>query len=654
MIHLTPPHRALTLTALLGLAGIAAAQQPNANDLLSDEWRVRNRAAKLLVADTNTSNRDLLRVLETPWNGRTPSPGVGAVGRMQPSDPRDQTLASADKEIGYDWKIRGGRYPSNENELVGPWHPHKLAAFVLIQRGKPDELQDLKPSDTDRARIWFACVQPSQEQIEAALADPETAEAVLWALLPKIEDRKARLLRMIALGPTASRRAALRMIGDTELGAAQIEGAIQQLLEDDEDAYRRNAAHHLVRSGRAAAEALAKHFKVGRRERHRVLAVLCFLKEHAQPAVNELLASLAEDVTSQRRALVCLSNIDIPEAVQAQAATAICERLQTSRSRIVKVLAADALARCGKGVTEQQLAGLHEMLQQRRHRVVHARLLASLGRLDAVPELPLDRLALLAKGTYANVRSHFVLADRGEEAVALLRKYRLLGPGVATRLAERNPELVLGWITDDDVKIRKAAMQGLLEAHPARLTSPRLVELMKKDPELANLAYEALSQRKDRDEYRADLLAFLADRQWLNRGDIEMVRTLQPSLPALIEMFEPQLKKGQLFDVVLGLDDDHLRKRLNQWVEDEPDDNVRDDLLRHLVRLGLKSGREIQFVERALQSDHSIYVLSALSRADQVPAQLIPTLEKICDQEPDNDWWSGDWDAREALITAHR
>jgi hypothetical protein len=90
------------------------------------------------------------------------------------------------------------------------------------------------------------------------------------------------------------------------------------------------------------------------------------------------------------------------------------------------------------------------------------------------------------------------------------------------------------------------------------------------------------------------------------------------------------------------------------WLQETEESDVRDRLVARLIEIGLIKGQDILLVERALASTDRSSVLSALDDADAVPAQLIPALEKVCDDEPQGNWSSDEWYAREALIRAHR
>tara|TARA_R110002072_G_scaffold269079_5_gene428282 strand:+ start:29590 stop:31545 length:1956 start_codon:yes stop_codon:yes gene_type:complete len=645
---------AAALALPLAFAAPAVAQAPNVNDLLSDEWRVRNATAVKLIKHPDTRNQDLLRVLQTKWDGHVPQYMGGFGGRFRPTSPRAQTLESAGKEIGYNWPIRAPAHPTTIAELVGPWHPHKLATLVLLQRATPDGLRELEPTNNNLARIWFACCKPNAGRIGTALANATTAEAVLFAYLPQLENRNERLLALIANGSAPARRAALRMVGDLPLGKRQLLGTIEQLLHDDDEAYTRNAAHHLVRSGAAAAELLTKHLGKDWRERQRVLALLCHMDEHATPAAPGLLTCLQYDVTSQRRALVALSNFPVPEALQRRAATEILALLEKTRSRIVRVLATDALAQCGQGVTAEQRTRMQAMLQERRFRTAHSRLIGTLNKLGALPELDLETHVKLATSIYATDDSWVTLADRGEEAGPAIIEHKLFAPAVGTRLAETAPDLLVAWLNGTEPELQNTALAGLLAKRPDLVDNKQLATLLTGPPRSGEMAFDSLCQRPEASEHVAPLLEFASTRGYLSKKQRADIRRLEPSFATLVNTFEDSLRKGQMWSVVRGMDDEKMRLLARQWLKETDDLDVRDNLLAELVKLGLSKGQDIQMVEQALRTNHRNDVLSALSAADKVPAQLIPALEAVCDEEPDGDWWSDDWSAREALITAHR
>ncbi|MFT4512325.1 MAG: hypothetical protein ACI91B_001014 [Planctomycetota bacterium] len=648
-------HRCHLTFSTLALAAAALAQAPDASKLKSHDWRERNATAVKLIKHKDTRNEDLLRILDTPWDGHTPTQGTGFGGRLGATDPRDQTLRSARREIGYNWPITTPRYPKTIDEVVGPWHPHKLATLVMLERGSADGLRDLQPTDTNRARIWVTCCKPNEAEIAKALADTETAEAVLFAILPTESNKDALLRKLITEGPASARRAALRMAGDMPLAEPQLLGTIEQLLNDEDAAYTRNAAHHLVRTGASASTLLKKYMAKGRSRRQLSLAVLCTMdNEGAKPATKGLLTCLHLDVTSQRRALVALSNFAVPENLQENAAASILALLEKSRSRIVRVLAADALATCGKGVSAEQRTRMHAMLQEPKFLTAHSRLLAALGKLNAVPKLEIEVHAKIAKSIHNSADSWVTLADRGEAAGPMLIKHKMLGPLVGERLAETAPDMLVTWLNGKHPDLQETALAGLLAKRPDLLESKQLAALLAEQSDLATLAFDGLCQRSDASLHVPQLLAFASNKAWLTSSQSQHIRRLVPSFATLTDAFQAELRIGNKWDTVLGFDDQQLRVLTRMWLQETEESDVRDRLVARLIEIGLIKGQDILLVERALASTDRSSVLSALDDADAVPAQLIPALEKVCDDEPQGNWSSDEWYAREALIRAHR
>lgn len=649
LLRFTTP---VAMAACLGAA--AFAQAPKANDLLSHEWRVRNATALQLIKHPDTRNEDLLRVLDTPWQGHVPGYGLGGGGMFRSSDPRHQTLQSAGKKIGYDWPIRAPRHPQSIKELFGPWHPHKLATLVMLQRASATGLQALQPTDTNRARIWITCRKPSEAQIAKALANTTTAGPALFAVLPTVNDQKDLLRKLIADGPAPARRAALRMAGDMPLAAAELRGAIEQLLNDNDDGYARNAAHHLVKSGAPASALLKAHLGTERTERQHILALLCSMHEGAKPAAEELLACLQYDRTSQRRALVALSNFAMPESLLQQAASEIFALLSTTSSSSVRMLAADAIARCGQGVSTEQRTRLQAMLQETKFRSTQSRLLGALRQLDAVPDLELEVLAKIARSKNSTDDSWTALADYGEAAGPMIIKHRLLSSDVGDRLAETAPNMLLGWLNHEQADLQELALSSLLSKRPDLVTSKQLAAMLTEPSDLAKLAFDSLCQRPEASDYAPQLLQFAGKLDWLSGTRSKQIRTLKPTLDMLVETFQPQLCLGSRWSVVRGLGDDQLRVLARQWLKETDDDRVRDRLLAEIIKMGLTKGQDILAVERALGNLERDDILDALSDARKVPAQLIPALEAICDSEQQSESPMDEWNARESLIRAHR
>lgn len=656
----------LFLIAGWAIACIAPAQAPDAEQLLADDWRARNAAAVALAKHPETLASDLLQVLRTDWQGHVPQTGLGlgGGGRFRSRDPRELTIESARIEIGHHWHIPRTICIQSHRELVGPWHPHRLAEWVLRQKATAADLPELKPESIELARIWLSCCKPSAAELEAATANEATAQNLVvarWQLAGQSND----LLReWITAGPPAARRAALRLASsELTLDEAALRGVIQQFLRDNEEGYRRNAGYHLVRRGGQAAVLLREHLGDAREDRQRALAALCIMGEHASVASQQLLICLQFDTTSQRRALVALSNSTILPEQQSQTATAIFEHMLATRSTIVRALSLDALGQLKEGMPQNVREQLVALLDEQEYASVRARLLGCLRQLGAVPKsMSLKAKVRLTEAIHPTEATWLTLADEGEAAGEAIRtavcngsQSRTLKLALLERLVQTAPELVSKWLEDDEQAVRKFAFQALANLQPERIRTAYLLGMLRNNQAFFATALDLLSTRADSLKHKALLLRTLADANitW-TATRVAFVRRLAPDFGELLTAFETQLRRGQCWPVLLGMDDDRLRKHAREWLASENTAEVNDRLVAEIVALGLSQAVDIQAVERILRSQQRSSTLSALRRRSSVPAALIPALEAICDEPADSDYWYDDWEARELLILANR
>ena len=598
-------HWHLAVLSLYLLTAEATAQAPNAMSLLSDDWRIRNATAQALAKAPAIERQALLQVLRTDWHGEVLHQGVlwnsRLGGRSGSRDPRDTTITSARTEIGYHWRPAMEPWPESTRQIVGPWHPHVLAAWILGERQVPIEITELQPSTEILARVWLLCGQPDAQQLQAALADDATATPVAISMWLQAQQSPSLLQQWIASGPPAARRAALRLADhNLPLNQKQLDGVVQQFLFDQDDAYRRNAGYHLVARGAPAAAALAPHLGAGRDERLRILAALCMMNEHAEHCASQLLGCLEHDTISQRRALVALSNIAIPPALQATAAQQLLDHAQATHSVIVRALAIDALGNCREGINKEQLARLQEMLQESSYSGVRARLLGCLRQLGAADGIPLKDKIRMAEAIHPTTQTWLAVCDAGAEAAAspeateaiaaALQNYRIsvARSQLCDRLAETATKLLRQWLDHDNESLRQLAFAALQRNHPDQIETSHLLAILARQDSLMAPAFDLLCSRPAAADHFELLVTTAARPEFnLNEQRIARMRELSPAFADLLKVFATRLQHGQCWDVIRGIDDTTLRKHCRDWLTAANEPTLRDHLVAELIQLGI-------------------------------------------------------------------
>ena len=122
----------------------------------------------------------------------------------------------------------------------------------------------------------------------------------------------------------------------------------------------------------------------------------------------------------------------------------------------------------------------------------------------------------------------------------------------------------------------------------------------------------------------------------------------------MLKVFATRLQHGQCWDVIRGIDDATLRKHCRDWLTAANEPTLRDHLVAELIQLGISEPIDIDAVLQQLRSSSRGNTLAALRLCASVPRELLPTIEAICDETPDSEYWHDDWYAREILIRANR
>ncbi len=652
---------ALGTLALGTLAATALAQAPDASLLRSFDWQARNASAKLLVENPATQASDLLEVLRAEWHD-----GIAEVNRWNSAvglggesrEPRQATLRSARDQIWRLYELSKPRQLTSAHQLTVPWHPHQLAEWILRQRYTKSDLPDLVPTSNELARIWLTCHRPDQDALRLALADEATAPAVATAMWELDQGFPSSLLEYLASGSIAARRAVLRLpLPEAQLQPRHIRAVIDQFLHDDDKQHAGHAGAVLVRLGEPAAVELIPHLSKGAEGQSKAAAVLCLMGSAAAPATSALLECLHGDRNCQRRALVALSDIHMDPELRATVAAKVFEVLTSTKTRLVRTVALDALANCGDGVTAELKARLLAMFAKQPYRSVRTRMLGCMRRLQCLPKLTTAELVRIAGGSYPNTDTWMAVADRGQEAAdAIAKCIRVYHPGVddakvAAVLAQTAPQVLVQWLSSEERSLRLRALQTLRAERLDLLDSNMLLSMLA-DQSVAGEAFDALCSLPSANALLPKILAATAPPMiymGADRGPV--LRKLGADLPMLLKAFDAHLRRGDYWSTVRGLDDDTLKKHARQWIEQSEDPKVRDQLRGEFVRLGLSQAVDLQMFAQALRSKHRAHTLAVMSWQKDLPRELIPALEAICSDPADREEFEN---ARKALSIATR
>ncbi|MCK5940703.1 MAG: hypothetical protein KAI24_01940, partial [Planctomycetes bacterium] len=604
----------------------------------------------------------LVAVLETDWQGSLPAYGMfggGYGGRFEPREPRRVVLHDARESLvklqtsplSWYWG------PERLDELVVPHHPHDLARLVLQQH--PDARSDAAPTPTtiERARVWLQLGAPDDAKFQRACLNDEIAEILVTALWLRGDDGRARLRRMLP-GSNAHLQRAAALLGQPELfdSPELVDVVVQQLVTAKKSADRQQAGWLLLQLKEAAALPLARACGDDRIPRSRAAGVLALLGEDATPAAETLIRIADSDRVTRRRALVALSNVQIPAPLKARAAQ-VAWRVYETRDQTSKLLALDALGNCGLGVDAGMRAQLVEALDDPPFGGTKARILGCLRDLCLATDLTVAQKAYIASTVHPTTSTYLALADEGAAAKDELRRL-LLDPaeGVdAVAVARETPlALLRAWLDASDPKLRHLAYHGLVHRDSAHVSDDQLLQLLTSTPALADDCLTMFTYRPDAGmrlapQVIAHLVERAADSTWLSRAAIRYLT--DNGLPAAqkLTMYAPLLRRGLALDTV---DAEVLRPDLERWLDETEDAKVRARLLSGLCRIGLRRHRDIALAVDALGGEHRNAVLLHLDGSPDLPAPLREALVAILDEPEDEDGMpNGDaWYARKILL----
>ncbi|MBL8726139.1 MAG: hypothetical protein JNK49_18990 [Planctomycetes bacterium] len=642
--------RPLLVASLFAAAAISQADPVSA--LQSTDWRARNRAAQSLAAapDAALDVAALVAVLRHDWNGpQLTHHRFG--GRIKPSidDVLDRVLAEAAAEVA--GAARTSPWPrevvTRTEQLVVPWHPHQLVAFVLGARPALAErvaeaLRELPLNSEVRVAVWLAAQPPELAALRQRAADGSDLLELAGQLWRDAARGRPLLTELVADAAVAWRRAVLDL-GDATLLAspAAQQAALAQFLSDDHPAARRQAGFVLVQLG-ARAVPLVLPALTQPQHAPRVLALLGTLGEHAEGLGEELLPFLSGKRTvTMQRALAILARAPIQSAAQRPLASAAAALLDAGPGLPIRILAIDALANLGDGVDAALRTELRRQLDEPPGGGTRARLLGCLRRLQVPIDLPPERLVAICAMQQASDDTWLAAADTGAPALAGLaqllldRRHASRRRPVAARLAAVAPREFQDWLAHPEAGLRALAVDTLRASDAAAVPTARLAAMLTdEDPRVASGALVWISLRSDVAEHRAAILAAMAAHgASLPASALAAVcQRLGMSTAEQLAALSELLRSGFVWEAVRDGDPAVLRTTLRHWLGglEEPAERVH--LLAALVQLGLHDAEEIAWVRTALQGPRANALVQSLITAKNLPAALGPDLEALMDR----------------------
>jgi len=650
---------AMRLAAITLLLTTAAAQTPREHDLLSEDWRERNRAATALAEADWRDLRlgELLKVVDTPmdespagdqWNSAVGLGGGygGRYGSRRRPDPRAEVLSTATTIAGVNTPPRDSGWPAyritGAHDLIVPWSPCELATWLVelhVARGAnwATTLVKLPPRTPHLARCWWLG-QPDGEAVQRELGHAEHG-AVVADLLDREDERGWPHFRDALRGEDRRAHRRVAEVADAEVfdTLEMILAIVEDYVDEDDDAYR-HAGSQVYRRGDRAIVALLEHADGSEQRRRRTLAMLTCLREHAELAVPLLVANVGADEFSTPQALVALADCDIPDDQRAAVAAAAMAVFRESERDTVRALACDVLGRCGEGVDDDMRDELRAALQKEpgffsSYSDDTPRLLACLHRLGAVPEMPAKTRRSIAQMDWATADTWMAFAADGREVAAPLVRELLQLPGyelldaVAARAVELDPELVARAVRQPPNWRHARLMTALLEEAPEAIPEEELLAMALADDARSGPATLWLAEHTG-EKYAKQILAVAAERSWLGNPAKMLIVELEASPEELFELLAPQLRRGQEWDLVAAVDVETRRARCLQWLDEAEDDRARDSLLATLITFG-PMDEDVGRIRAAIEEGRD--VLDSLLYARRLPEQLRAHLDGMLD-----------------------
>lgn len=662
-------HRRIVAPFAPLLLACAAAAQFTPEDLLAKDWQKRNEAARAL-AQQAPDVKALCQVLETEWDEWLPTFGLyggGAGGRFPPKEPRMVTLKNV-----RDGLVRRQQSPltwyhgvESLDDLVYPCHPHELVRLILQQH--PDTRNDRAPIPTtiERARVWLQLKQPEDELVEKCCLEQRTSESLVCALWLGGEQTRDQLRRLLVGDNQDLRRAALAL-GQTELfdAPARIDVVVQQLCHGERTDDYSHAGYLLRQLGRAAAAPLARAIGDERIPRSRAVGILALLGADAAPAAEALARVANADRITRRRALIALSDLEIPAPLRSKVARTAWQVFE-ERDYASKLLALDALGNCGDGVDAALRTKLRAAIAKPPTGGIKARLLGCVRDLGIATDLTTAEKAYIATTIHANTSTYLAVADDGADAAPELARL-LLDPAagidteaVAGRFAQTAPHALRSWLDKPEPRLRVLALKGLRTlGDAAGVSSERLVELMDTRAWLANTCVAWLRERPDATAFVPQVVAFCEQLESDHLADDFTAFLTDVDLPFAqkLSLYEPLLRRGIAWqtlrrDELDASDRALLRKEAERLLDAAEGTEVRNRLLSVLVRIGVQREQDIELARQVLRSDRNYPVMWHLDDAPELPGVLRAELHRILSTPEDEDGMPSTdaWYAREIL-----
>ncbi len=623
------------------------AQAPAVDGLLDASWKVRNATARALLAvpSEQLDVDGLLRVLRAEWDEGPPDPvicGGNAHFRFQPGyEPRERVRVETlwgmmDRGS---WWHRGESSVRDVEALVVPWPPRALAALLIEKRVAAGARPGLNLSlDDDRlARVWLWLAVPPQERVRQALTAPQTGRHVAFALrgLGRNEELDAAMQH----GGAGARRNIFAVLGSASLDKEeQLAAAAELVLHDDDFEAAEHVAALVDRAGDRGLMALSDAFAAADDgiALARLLVILCRSKRARFGHAIALAHIDDPDAAFRHRSLYLLGQDEIPTELQAGAASALLRIVTNRTDRDTRLLAFDALGRCGAGVTAAQRAHLVAMLQDPPAPGTKARVLGCLQNLGAAAEVPFETKDYVATTTYPTTATWLALADEGPPGARTLA--RLLvdhvpaidRQAVADRLAVTAPDVLRGWLLGDEPALQQLAITArhLLQPNDG-ITNARLLELLEsvrgtdtRSSGLANQLVGWLAKRGDLGGDVARVFTWMAARGdgYIPESWLSFAANHRLEMARMIELLRPMLRRGYGWGLLADDNGHRLREACLAMFASTEDVAARARIAAVIAREGAETEAEVGAVLAGLRADDPNPVLSALDMVDLPPA----------------------------------
>jgi hypothetical protein len=629
-----------------------AAQTPDLDDLRDADWRVRNEAARALAA-LPAERLDIERLLAVMCNepgGDEPGFALfgGPGGRWQRQrDPRERIRVEAmyaTMATG-SWWHRAAPRVSGVDDLVVPWHPRALAGWLIEERTSPGCRPGLVLAleDEHLARVWLWLGAPAGDVVRRALADPVSGRIVAQAL----EDlsRHEALDDALAAADSGTRRNVLAVLGSRGIETRDgLAAAVEIVLQDVDAAAVAHVGSLVERADGGVAMLVDALGTVGadRRALQRGLTLLCDVEDSSVGHALALDHIGDDDASVRHLALYVLGRQPLPPELRADAAARLLRIVEGRTDRDTRLLAFDALGRCGDGVDDAQRLRLIEMLEHPPAPGVEARVLGCLRTLGDAARVPLELRLHVATTGFPTTATWLALADAGGRAVEVLADLLVTRvPGVdaaavAGRLARTAPDALRAWLSGDEPRLRELAMAALRSIEPdSGIRTAQLLELLETAPWHETVLVDWLADRGDVADGAARVFAWMAARGEVRIPPAWVRFAAQNRLPTqrMLELLDPLLGRGLGWELLGDGDRDVLRAACAARFARTTDPEARTRIAAAVARLGAASDDDVDLVLDGLSAGDPDAVLLALEKSPRLPPRVRTRVEELLEAD---------------------